>query len=105
MQERERYGMTSKSLLIDLIGGDYEAYALQRERLRRLYSDRSGPSKQPLPPTVSLSGRPVVALPNAAASRSKQSDVARGRTNQRNGLENTSGNVSAFPNAFGRPYA
>lgn len=96
MAERQDAGTTSKSLLVDLLGGDFEPYSQQRERLRRIYSDRLGQNKQPLPPTVSLSGPPGVALPNIAAAGSKQPDMS-----QPNGRKVSSGKVSTLPNAAG----
>ncbi|KAF7509583.1 hypothetical protein GJ744_007621 [Endocarpon pusillum] len=86
MAERQDAGTTSKSLLVDLLGGDFEAYGQQRERLRRIYSDRLVQNKQPLPPTVSLSGPPGVALPNIATAGRKQPDMS-----QPNGRKVSSG--------------
>lgn len=100
MAERQNTGTTSKSLLVDLLGGDYEAYSLQRERLRRIYSNRLGQNKQPLPPIVSLSGPRGVALPNVAAAGKKQPD-----TTQANGRKVSSGQVSTLPNVTGVAHA
>lgn len=91
MTEWERSGLTSKSLLVDLLGGDYEAYGLQRERLRRIYVNGKGQNKQPLPPTVSLRGPPGVALPNTTDAVKIQSNV----TNDHKG---SMGKVSTLPN-------
>jgi hypothetical protein len=94
MTERESSGLTSKSLLLDLLGGDYGAYGLQRERLRRIYSNRLGTNKQPLPPTVSLSGPPGVAL----VAENNQNNVARGPSYRRNGCKDSTGKVSTLQN-------
>ena len=96
MAERQDAGKTSKSLLVDLLGGDFKAYSLQRERLRRIFSDRLGQNKQPLPPIVSLSGPPGVALPNIATAGRKQPNVS-----PPNGRTVSSGKVSTLPNAAG----
>ncbi len=96
MTERQNTGTTSKSLLADLLGGDYEAYSLQRERLRAIYSNRLSQNKQPLPPTVSLSGHPGIALPNVATAGRKQPDIS-----QANGHKVSSGKVSTVTNVTG----
>jgi hypothetical protein len=93
MAERERSGMASKSLLTDLLGGDYEAYAWQRERLQRIHSSRLGQIKQPLPPVASLSGPPGVALRHTTVAGKKQSS---GMTN---GRKDSTGKVSGVRNA------
>jgi hypothetical protein len=97
MTERERSRQPTKSLLADLLGGDYEAYAMQRERLRRLYSNRVGTSTQSLPPTGSLSGPLGVALPNAAGTGKQRSNGSRILPSQTNGRKDSSGNVSNDP--------
>jgi non-canonical poly(A) RNA polymerase PAPD5/7 len=96
MTRREQSGQESSSLMSDLIGGDYDAYALQRERLRRIYSNKFARGNQPLPPTVSLSGPPGVALPNATAAGKKQSNVVKGPRNQANGHRRASGKDSTL---------
>ncbi len=96
MTERQITGTRSTSLLFDLLGGNYEAYSLQRERLRMIYSNRLGQNKQPLPPTVSLSGPPGVALPNIASAGRKQPDIL-----QANGRKVSSGKVSTVANVTG----
>jgi hypothetical protein len=98
MAERQNSGLTSKSLLIDLLGGDYRAYGLQRERLRRIHSSRYGQSKQALAPKASLPGPPGVELPSVAVAAQKQSNVK-----QTNGRRSTSGKVSTFRNVAGGP--
>lgn len=100
MAERQSSGLIPKSILIDLLGGDYGAYGLQRERLRRIYSNRHGQNKQPLPPTVSLSGSPGVSLPIIAVAGKKQNNVI-----QTNGRRPSSGKVSTLRNVAGDPQA
>jgi len=112
MGQRQISGPTSGSLLIDLLGGNYEAYGLQRERLRRIHSSRYGPSNHPLPPKPPLVGPPAVvlppkppltgapgaALPKAAVATQKQSNAY-----QTNGRRTTSGKVSTLGKAAGVP--
>jgi hypothetical protein len=73
MGQRQSSGPTSGSLLIDLLGGDYGAYGLQRERLRRIYSSRYGPSNHTLPPKPTFASPPSVALPKVAVAARKES--------------------------------
>ena len=97
----ENCGLTSKSLLIGLLGGNYQAYSLQRERLRRIYEYRLGQNKPPLLPTLSLSGLPRVALSNAAFVDTRPSNVTRGQSEQTNGCKDSSGKVSALQSIAG----
>ena len=77
LTSREQSGSRS-SLLSDVLGGDYAAYARQRERLRSLHSNRHPPGNRPLPPSISLHGPPGVALPNITAAARQQSTMAKG---------------------------
>lgn len=94
MTKQEDSGGTSTSLLVDLLGGNYEAYGLQRERLRRIYSGRFSQNMQPLPSMVSLSVPPGVALPHIAAAGRNGSNLDRAPPNQPDGSKAVSGEVS-----------
>lgn len=103
MAEQEGSGLTPKSLLSDLLGGDYQAYGLQRERLRRIYSKRHGQNKLPLPPLVSLAGPPGAALPNVAVAGKKTSNSGvTGPSYQTNGRKDSTGKVRPLPHGATR---
>jgi hypothetical protein len=98
MAEREQSGLTSKSLLFDLLGGEYQAYDLQRQRLHKIHTTRFGQSKQPGRSTVSRSGPLGVALANVAGGGHEPSNMTGGRSSQTNGRSHSSNNVSTLPN-------
>lgn len=91
MNERDNSRSTSKSLLTDLLGGDFEAYSRQRERLRTIYRERFAQNKGPQPPVTSFLGPPGVGLPNTAVENTLQSNnMAGGSSHLTNGAKSSS---------------
>jgi non-canonical poly(A) RNA polymerase PAPD5/7 len=105
MAQRELSGSSPTSLMTGLLGGDYEAYNSQRERLRRLHPNfnQSEQVTQPLPPKVSLSGPPEVAPPNPLASNGKAITENKGPSGTKLGRNGLSGKVRMYPSVARHP--
>lgn len=91
MIERENSGSSSKSLLIDLLGGDFNAYSRQRERIRTIYRGKFAQNKGPQALVTSILGPPGVNLINTLVERTLQSNnMAGGSSHVTNGAKTSS---------------